>query len=44
MCLLSVALFARAWIEMIVVFWCFVPKSVALFARAWIEITSVINA
>ena len=33
----SVALFARAWIEMILILDLMRTKSVALFARAWIE-------
>ena len=35
---LSVALFTRAWIEILSLLYCAFVKTVALFTRAWIEI------
>ena len=34
-----VALFTRAWIEILSLLYCAFVKTVALFTRAWIEIT-----
>ena len=39
----GVALFTRAWIEIVSVFGVFVGVAVALFTRAWIEMDIVAN-
>ena len=42
-CELHVALFTRAWIEIVIVKPCYICYKVALFTRAWIEISIVCN-
>ena len=41
--LIVVALFTRAWIEMVSIFDIIIGQLVALFTRAWIEIAKLLN-
>ena len=44
LCLLLVALFTRAWIEILILTVNFFSASVALFTRAWIEISFIMRS